>query len=244
MSSFCFDAAAPKILLLCLMLSGLQGLCAAQIRGAGTALTGERKALPLDPAVAEKRAYHLGTGDALSVAFRFTPEFNEDVVVGPDGAISLRATGTVYAEGVSVQELEAKIAAASASKLVKPEVAVTLKSFDLPHVFIAGEVNTPGRQDLRHPTTALQAILMCGGTKEDAALGRVLLFRRIDSDTAEVHVLKLSQYGRKARSENDMLLESGDMLLVRRDTPSHVERFIKLANLGLYINPLQNATFF
>ena len=145
---------------------------------------------------------------------------------------------------MSVSELDSAIAENSRTKLVNPEVSVTLKDFDRPHVFVAGEVNTPGRQDLRHPTTVLQAILMCGGPKEDAALGRVYLFRRIDADTAEVHVLKLARFDRKTRGENDMLLEPDDMILLRRDLPSRIERYVKLTNLGIYLNPLQNTTLF
>ena len=216
----------------------------AQTRGAGDAKTGERRALSAGEDGFTARAYRIGPGDTIDVTFRYTPEFNDEVVVGPDGRVEFKATGALKVAGLTVEQTKQAIVEASAAKLVRPEVAVTLKDFDRPHVFIAGEVNTPGRQDLRHPTTVLQAILMSGGPKDDAALGRVLLFRRIDADTAEVHVLQLAHFGRKAREENDVLLEPNDMILVRRDVPSHIERFIKLANLGLYLNPLQNASFF
>jgi polysaccharide biosynthesis/export protein len=188
--------------------------------------------------------YRIGPGDVIDVTFRYTPEFNDEVVVGPDGRLNAKATGVLDAAGMTLAELEQAIMQAALTKLVRPEFTVALKDFDRPHVFIAGEVNQPGRQDLRRPTTALQAILMCGGPKDDAALGRVLIFRRIDADSAEVHVLKLSHFGRHAREENDMLLEPNDMLLVRRDVPSHLERIVKLANLGFYINPLQNTPSF
>lgn len=216
----------------------------AQIRGAGTAKTGERRVLDAGDDVLVDRPYRIGPGDTIDVTFRFTPEFNDEVIVDPDGRVTLKAAGSLRAVGLTVEQLQQTIAVNAALKLVKPEVAVTLKDFDRPHVFIAGEVNTPGRQDLRHPTTVLQAILMSGGAKDDAALGRVLLFRRIDGETAEVHVLRLARYDRKARDGNDMLLEPNDMILVRRDVPSHMERFVKLANLGFFINPLQNVSPF
>ncbi len=231
-----------KPLILFLALGTL--LCAAaayaQTQGAGTASTGMRRALHPERGEAPASAYTLQSGDTVVVAFRYTPEFNDEVIVGPDGSTMLKAAGLVRAEGLTAKQFEVAVAQAAKRKLIDPEVTVTLKDFDRPHVFVAGEVNAPGRQDLRRPTTALQAILMCGGPKDDAALGRVLLFRRIDAETAEVHVLQLARYGHKARRENDMLLEPDDMLLIRHDIPSRVERYIKVANVGFYLNPLQN----
>ena len=96
----------------------------------------------------------------------------------------------------------------------------------------------PGRFELRRPITALQAILMAGGPKEDGAMGRVLLFRRLNSEVSEVHVLQLGDFRSKNRSKNDMMLQPDDMILVRHDNLSKVERYVKTLNLGLYFDPL------
>ncbi len=215
----------------------------AQIQGAGGAPVGQRRPLSEAPK-SMGAAYVLRPGDTVDVVYRYTPEFNETLVVGPDGHAFVKAAGDMQLGGLTVLQLQARITTASAAKLADPEIAVTLKDFDKPHIFVAGEVNTPGRMDLRRPTTALQAILSSGGPKDDAAMGRVLLFRRIDAETAEVHVLRLDKYTRRAREGNDMLLEPDDMLLVRRDLPSQIERYMKLANIGFYLNPLQNVGTF
>lgn len=221
---------------------GAAGL-GAQIQGAGSAPVGQRRPLTEAPRSAAA-AYALRPGDTVDVVYRYTPEFNETLVVGPDGHAFVKAAGDMQLGGLTVLQLQSNITTASAAKLADPDVAVTLKEFDKPHIFVAGEVNTPGRMDLRRPTTALQAILASGGPKDDAAMGRVLLFRRIDADTAEVHVLRLDKYTRHAREGNDMLLEPDDMLLVRHDLPSQIERYMKLANIGFYLNPLQNVGTF
>lgn len=215
---------------------------AAQVHGAGNALTGSRR--PLDANASMNQQYRLQVGDVVAVTFRYTPEFSEDVTVGPDGFATFRAAGELKVLGMTLPDLQALVTTDAASRLVHPEIALTLKEFDRPHVYVAGEVNAPGRQDLRRPTTALQAILMCGGPKDDAALGRVLLFRKLDSERAEVHVLQLAHYGRRSREENDMVLQPDDMILVRHDLPSRIERIVKLTNFGLYLNPLQNVGSF
>ena len=185
--------------------------------------------------------YRLQAGDSITVNFRFTPEFNDEVVIGPDGRVMLKATGEIRLAGLSLGEAQREIVRNSGSKLINPEVSVSLKDFDRPHVIVGGEVQAPGRFELRKPTTALQAILMAGGPKEDGAMGRVLLFRKLNSEVAEVHVLQLGNFKGKDRSKNDMMLQPDDMLLVRHDNLSKIERYVKLINLGVYFDPLNSA---
>ncbi len=146
--------------------------------------------------------------------------------------------------GRTLPEIQQEIVRDSTDKLVNPEVAVSLKSFEAPNVVVAGEVQKPGQFDLRKPTTVLQAILMAGGPKEDSAMSHVYLFRRINSDTSEVHVLQLSKYSSNSRAKNDLLLQPGDMILVNRDALEKIGRFMKTFNLGVYFNPIGSSGLF
>jgi polysaccharide export outer membrane protein len=73
--------------------------------------------------------------------------------------------------------------------------------------------------------------------KESARSSQILLFRKINSDTAEVKVLNLKRIKRTSDLENDLTLQPGDMLLVPRDRISKIERFIKLASVAAFMNP-------
>lgn len=187
--------------------------------------------------------YRLQAGDTITVSFRFTPEFNDEVVIGPDGHVALKSTGDIRVAGLSIDEAQSAITKSAASKLVDPEVTLSLKEFDRPHVTVGGEVLTPGRYELRKPTTALQAILMAGGPKQDGAMGRVLVFRKLNSEMAETHVLQLGDYRNKNRAKQDMMLQPDDMILVRHDNLSKIERYVKIINLGVYFNPLSDRIF-
>lgn len=215
-----------------------------QVHGAGSALTGPQNTPQSAASVAVGKAYTVHPGDTIDVLFRFTPEFNDEVVVGPDGHVSLKSTGDIEVAGLTLAELERKVTLDSSAKLVSPEVTVSLKDFDRPHVTVAGEVNNPGRQDLRKPTTVLQAIMAAGGPKEIAAMGRVVLFRRISADTSEVHILKLSKYDAASRAKNDMVLQPDDAILVSHDHLEGIGRFIKTVNIGVYLQPLNNVSLF
>jgi len=77
---------------------------------------------------------------------------------------------------------------------------------------------------MRERVTAIQAIMLAGGMKESARSSQILLFRKINSDTAEVKVLNLKRIKRTSDLENDLTLQAGDILLVPRDAISKIER--------------------
>jgi polysaccharide export outer membrane protein len=187
--------------------------------------------------------YIVHPGDVIDVTFRFTPEFNDEVTVGPDGRVTLKSLGDTRMAGYTVPEIQRAIVNGAKDTLVDPEVTVSLKDYERPHVVVAGEVQAPGKFELRKPTTALQAILLAGGPKDDSAMGRVIVFRKVNDEFAEVHVLKLDHYKGKTMSQTDMLLQPDDMVLVQHDKAETFGRYIKLINLGFYLNPLQGGIF-
>ncbi len=218
----------------------------------GGALAQEPAVPALQPAsqrqtlVAPVEHYILRPGDTVDVLFRFTPEFNDEVVIGPDGRAVLKSTGDMRLAGYTLPEIQRAILIGAKEKLVDPEVVVALKDFERPHVVVGGDVQLPGKFELRKPTTALQAVLLAGGPKENSAMGRVVVFRKVNEEFAEVHILKLDHYKNKGSStaKNDMLLQPDDMILVQHDHLTTFERYIKLANIGFYLNPFGNNGIF
>ena len=112
------------------------------------------------------------------------------------------------------------------------------KEFQKPYFVVAGEVVTPGKIELREKVTALQAVLLAGGFKDSAKSSQILVFRRINADEAEIKVLDLRRIKRTEDLRHDLTLEPGDLLLVQQNTFTKVLRFIKLANLGMFFNPV------
>ena len=92
---------------------------------------------------------------------------------------------------------------------------------------------------MRENMTAMQAVLLSGGFKESAQTGQVLLFRKINEDTAEIKVLNLTKLKKASDLERDVQLEAGDMMFVPRDKIEKLSRYIKLLNIGTFFNPLQ-----
>lgn len=186
--------------------------------------------------VTEER-YRLQPGDVFEVQFRYSPEFNQTVTVQPDGYVSLEISGDLKVAGLTIEQARAAILKKASARLQDPVAAIVLKEFQKPYFVIAGEVALPGKIEMRERVTALQAIMLAGGMKEAAKSSQVIVFRAINSDTAEVKLLNLKDIRRTSDLENDLTLRPGDMVYVPRDKISKIERFMKLASVAAFMAP-------
>ena len=181
--------------------------------------------------------YRLQPGDVLEVQFRYSPEFNQTVTVQPDGYITLEIGGDLKVAGFTIEQTRAAILRQARTRLQDPVATIVLKEFQRPYFVVAGEVNQPGKIEMRERVTAIQAIMLAGGMKETAKSSQVVVFRKINSDVAQVKLLNLKNIRRTSDLENDLTLQAGDMVFVPRDKISKIERFMKLASVAAFMAP-------
>ncbi len=86
--------------------------------------------------------------------------------------------------------------------------------------------------------TAIQAVQLAGGLKDGAKTNQVLLIRRIDNENAETKLINYRKVLSHYQANEDIEIRAGDMLYVPQTTLTKITPYIKLANLGLYFNPL------
>jgi len=178
--------------------------------------------------------YRLKASDVLQVSFAFAPEFDQTVIVQPDGFITLKDAGHLMAEGTTVPELESAIAAAYSKLLHHPEITVALKDFDRPNFVASGEVAHPGKYELHGDLTLTAALAVAGGFTQQAKHSQVILFRKISSDLAETHVLNVKSMLKRRNLREDPLLKAGDYLFVPKSTVSNIMRFVPATSVGMY----------
>jgi len=186
--------------------------------------------------VTEER-YRLQPGDVLEIQYRYSPEFNQTVTVQPDGYITLEVGGDLKVAGMTVDQTRQAILKKASTRLQDPIATVILKEFQKPYFVVAGEVAQPGKIEMRERVTAIQAIMLAGGMKESAKSSQVVVFRKINSDIAEVKLLNLKTIRRTSDLENDLTLQPGDMVFVPRDKISKIERFMRLASVAAFMAP-------
>lgn len=190
-----------------------------------------------DDQLHQRDRYALHAGDVIVLNYRYTPEYNQTVTIEPDGYVTLDVVGDVHLAGLTLDQAHNEIVKRASDRLNHPELDIVLKDFEHPFIVVAGEVLRPGKIELRQDTTALQAILLAGGFKDSAKDTKVLLFRKINQDTAEVRQLNLHNIRKTSDLEKDAELEPGDMLLVTRNKMEHFSRFMKATQMGVFLDP-------
>src|SRR5262249_42527662 len=159
---------APTSGLLCVVV-GMAGL--ALLGGCGgpsrTSQVPSTALLPPPPMTIEPD-YRLQLGDTLKVSFLFQPENDIDLVVRPDGRISLSAVGEIEAVGKTERELEEIITERASEHLRNPVVTVSVTKIGTQNVYVGGEVLRPGVVTLVPGMTPLQAVMEQGGFRPTA----------------------------------------------------------------------------
>jgi protein involved in polysaccharide export with SLBB domain len=170
--------------------------------------------------------YRLQVGDRLTVSFFYQPDLNQEVVIRPDGRISLMLVDDLPAASLTTSELDGKITEAYSAVLSDPEISVIVTQVANSRVFVGGEVRVPSMVPLDGKMSALQAIMRAGGFANTARVRQVLLVRRSPEGEREIYSLDLRESMDVEDSLDDVYLQSADLLIVPRKTISKVNQFV------------------
>jgi polysaccharide export outer membrane protein len=178
--------------------------------------------------------YKLEFGDQFDVSFELSPEFNQTVIVQPDGYITLRGAGDVHVAGQTVPELTETLRRAYGKILNDPLISVVLKDFEKPYFIADGQVGKPGKYELRGDTTLTQAIAIAGGFQDSAKHYQVLLFRRVDSDWVSAKIINVKEMEKEGNLREDPYLHPGDMVFVPKNRISKIRPFLPSSSMGAF----------
>jgi len=182
--------------------------------------------------------YQLHSADVLELSFPFTPEFNQIVMVHPDGFITLRGIEDIHVQGLTLPEVSNLLRIAYGKILHDPMINIELKDFEKPYFIVGGEVGHPGKFDLRGETTVAQAVAIAGGLKDSAKHSEILLFHRVPDGWLQVKKVNLKKMLKEANLEEDAYLQPSDFLYIPKNGISKIERFLPTSSVGLYATPV------
>lgn len=179
-------------------------------------------------AAPQQSRYHLKNGDSLDLTFVYVPEFNQSVTIQPDGYVTLRAVGDIRAGGSTLPELKKNIEARYTGILKDPDVSIEIKDFEKPFFLAQGEVQKPGKYDLRSDIKLSEAVAIAGGLSQNAKHSQVLLFRRGSGDDVEVKEIDLKKVLQGKDLAGDVKIQAGDMVFVPKSRISKVKEYANL----------------
>jgi polysaccharide biosynthesis/export protein len=121
--------------------------------------------------------YVIGSDDLLSIVFWKDRDLSAEVLVRPDGRISLPLLNDVQAAGLTPEQLKERLEAAAGAYIEDPTATVVVREIKSRKVFITGQIFKPGSYSLTTPTTVLQLIAVAGGLQEYADASHILILR-------------------------------------------------------------------
>lgn len=160
----------------------------------------------------------IGPEDVLVVTVWRNQELSKDVIVRPDGKISLPLIGDITAAGLTAQELSKQVADRLAEYMSTPTVSVQVKEINSYHVFVVGEVAKPGKYVLKSYASVLQGISYAGGFTTFASRNSVHVLRIVKNGQGEAKQVMIpvpyQDIVQGRNLEANIVLKAGDVIVV------------------------------
>ena len=173
-----------------------------------------RSATAVEPAPRLPADYVIGVSDVLVVEFWKEKDLSAEVVVRPDGMISLPILNDVKAVGLTPEEL-GKAVGQAATKFVRDAGAtVMVKSINSRRVYVIGEVASPGAFPLNDGMNVLQALAQAGGFLEHSNKGDIAVVR-VELGQERRFKFNYNEVVRGRNTQQNITLMPGDTVIVR-----------------------------
>jgi polysaccharide biosynthesis/export protein len=161
--------------------------------------------------VLKPQPYKVQTGDKLVVNVWSQAPLSGEVVVRPDGNLTLPLVGDIFVLGMTPPQIGEEVTKRLNGLVVDPHVAVSLAAVREPNVSVVGAVRTAGAYPLRPGEGVLEMIARAGGLSEFANRGKIFVLRR--STNLRVRF----DYDRLAHADGaavKFMLQDGDVVVV------------------------------
>ena len=195
----------------CLLAMGQGGIQGASQQAVHPALASAR-VVPGGPSLPAD--YVIGPDDVLAIVFWKDKDLSADnVVVRPDGRITLPLGKELVAAGLTPDELREAVLAEARRFVDSPTANVVVKQINSRKAFITGMVEKPGFYSLTAPTTVMQLIAVAGGLKEYAK-SKAIVIMRTEARSQVAYRFNYENILKGKGLEQNIVLRPGDTVVV------------------------------
>ncbi len=177
--------------------------------------------------------YRLQPEDVLTI--RIDPgNILHEAQIGRDGLISLPLIGALRASGLTITELEQRIADRFIQLDIfrKPIVSVSIRYLHRPKVSVLGMVNRPGSYEFKDGDRVLDALSLAGNYIPERAKLEDAWLQRLDGEVIKLDLRRLLEQGDLSLNYP---LQDGDTLYIPEDTQNRYFVGGEVKRPGLYI---------
>jgi polysaccharide biosynthesis/export protein len=157
--------------------------------------------------------YQIGPDDVLTITFWREKDLSTEVVVRPDGKISLPLLNEMPAAGLTPEQLRKQIMEAANKFIEDPTASVVVKAVNSRKVFITGQVLKPGMYSLPADMTVLQLISIAGGLQEYADQENISIVR-MENDKQTAYRFNYQDVLKRRNLKQNIELKPGDTVVV------------------------------
>ncbi|MEE2785414.1 MAG: polysaccharide biosynthesis/export family protein [Pseudomonadota bacterium] len=157
--------------------------------------------------------YLIAAEDVLDISVWREPDLQKQVIVRPDGGISMPLIGNVKAAGRTTAELETLLVTKLSTYIPDAVVTVSVVQLRGLRIYVTGQVRRPGQFEVGRYIDVLQAITLAGGFTAFANKNKVQIIRREDGrETVLKFNYKQVEKGRNLAQ--NIRLQTDDVVLV------------------------------
>ncbi len=160
----------------------------------------------------------LGPEDVLNVTIWKNQDLSREVVVRPDGMISMPLVGDIQATGLTANLLAKRIAERLTEYLASPIVFVQVKDVNSYFIYVMGEVAKPGKYSLKSYANVMQGISLAGGFTPYAKKNKIKVLRVSADGSSGKHQVEIPvQYDEILKGNavpGNFFLRIGDVIVV------------------------------
>lgn len=177
-----------------------------------------------------EQEYRLQVGDTLAIRSYFDAQLNQEIVVRPDGRVSVLLIGELRVVGITPEALADLIREPYNRLVGGTDVTVAVIRSAGMNVYLSGEIKTPSLLPMDGNLTLLQAMARAGGVLPSANTSNVLLIR--NKDDGELTVSKVDIEKILRNEAPDVFLQRRDVIFVPKS---------EIAQVGQYVDQYINA---
>ena len=160
----------------------------------------------------------LGAEDVLIVTIWKNQDLSREVVIRPDGMISMPLVGDIPAAGLTANLLAKRIAERLTEYMASPIVSVQMKEVNSYFIYVLGEVAKPGKYPLKSYANVMQGISLAGGFTPFAKKNKIKVLRVTTSGPSDKHQVEIPvQYDDILKGNavlGNFFLRTGDVIVV------------------------------
>ncbi|MCH7681176.1 polysaccharide biosynthesis/export family protein [candidate division KSB1 bacterium] len=174
----------------------------------------------------ESNGYQVRRGDVLEIKFDYYPDYDQTVIVGPNGRTSFRAIEELQVIDLTISELRKNLIEKYSQTLAAPNLHLKVHSSSKFSIYVGGHIKKPGMVRFKKNLTIVEGVLLAGGLRDKSG-GKFEIFVFRNRGDAGVKMYKFEigkKVGGKVANRNFQLAPYDVVFIMKSKTAKKKNR--------------------